>query len=254
MQNSMIQAAEQVRGVHALSVLRAGRQALSEITGLRGQMVRGLLINYAIFVLAVLVLNGLFYFYALAPFIGWAFGGGEGLLAATGTVILWLLQLTAAAVFAMVALRFSIELASLWHQSLVVRVVRYFREIEEPHFSLEAWWDGMKAALWEALKSCVFPLLLLLLGLIPLLGVVLVMVVQAHWMGRDVVNVYLDELRDLDEVAALRQSWRWMSLRLGWLPMGLAFVPLFGWLLLPFVLTCEVIGFTYQVESSRASK
>jgi uncharacterized protein involved in cysteine biosynthesis len=154
----------------------------------------------------------------------------------------------------MVALRFSIELASLWHQSLVVRVVRHFREIEEPHFSLEAWWDGMKAALWEALKSCVFPLLLLLLGLIPLLGVVLVMVVQAHWMGRDVVNVYLDELRDLDEVAALRQSWRWMSLRLGWLPMGLAFVPLFGWLLLPFVLTCEVIGFTYQVESSRASK
>jgi uncharacterized protein involved in cysteine biosynthesis len=80
------------------------------------------------------------------------------------------------------------------------------------------------------------------------------MVVQAHWMGRDVVNVYLDELRDLDEVAALRKSWRWMSLRLGWLPMGLAFVPLFGWLLLPFVLTCEVIGFTYQVESSRASK
>ena len=254
MQNSMIQAAEQVRGVHALSVLRAGRQALSEITGLRGQMLRGLLINYAIFVLAVLVLNGLFYFYALAPFIGWAFGGGEGLLAATGTVILWLLQLTAAAVFAMVALRFSIELASLWHQSLVIQVIRHFREGKEPPFSLGEWWSGMKAALREALKACVFPLLLLLLGLIPLIGVVLVMVVQAHLMGREVVNVYLDGLSAPDDAVALRQTWRWVPLRLGWLPMGLAFMPLLGWLLLPFVLICEVIGFTYQVESSRASK
>lgn len=254
MQNSMIQATEQVRGVHALSALRSGRQALSEIAGLHGQMIRGLLINYAIFVLAALVLNGLFYFYALAPFIDWVFGGGEGFLAATGTMVLWLIQLTAAAVFAMVALRFSIELASLWHQSLVIQVIRHFREIEELPFSLEAWWSGMKVALREALKACVFPLLLLLLGLIPLIGVVLVMVVQAHLMGREVVNVYLDGLSAPDDAVALRQTWRWVPLRLGWLPMGLAFVPLLGWLLLPFVLTCEVVGFTYQVESSRASK
>ena len=254
MQNSMIQTAEQVRGTHALSALRAGRQALSEITGLRSQMIRGLLINYAVFVLAVLVLNGLFYFYALAPFIGWVFGGGEGFLAATATVVLWLVQLTAAAVFAMVALRFSIELSSLWHQSLVIRVVRYFRKIEEPPFSLEAWWNDIKTALREDFKACVFPLLLLLLGLIPLIGVVLVMVLQAHLMGREVVNVYLDELNDPDDAVALRQTWRWVPMRLGWLPMGLAFVPLLGWLLLPFVLTCEVVGFTYQVESFRASK
>ena len=254
MQNSMPPVTEQGRGAHAWSALQCGRRALSEIAGLRGQMLQGLLLNYALFILAALVLNGLFYYYALAPFIGWAFGGGEGVLAATRTVILWLIQLTAAAVFAMVALRFSVELASLWHQSLVIRVIRHFREIEEPPFSLATWLDSMKAALREALKACVFPLLLLVLGLVPLIGVALVMLVQAHWLGRDVVNGYLDGLDDPDAADELRKAWRWVPLRVGWLPMGLAFVPLLGWLLLPFVLTLEVVGFAYQVESSRRTE
>ena len=67
------------------------------------------------------------------------------------------------------------------------------------------------------------------------------------------IRVDLDCLDGSEDVVTLRKTWRWVPMRLGWLPMGLAFVPLLGWLLLPVVLTYEVIGFAYHVESSRLS-
>nr|MBC8219108.1 hypothetical protein [Pseudomonadota bacterium] len=79
---------------HALTVFRAGQQAFSEIEGLRGLVLRGLFLNYLIFFAATIILNGLFYFQVLSPFIDWLFGGGEGFWAAVGTVVLWSIQLT----------------------------------------------------------------------------------------------------------------------------------------------------------------
>gem|GEM_PF-3863446 len=53
----------------ALTVFRAGQQAFAEIEGLRGIVLRGLFLNYLIFFAATIILNGLFYFQLLAPFI-----------------------------------------------------------------------------------------------------------------------------------------------------------------------------------------
>jgi len=103
---------------NAIKVFVAGHQALAEIEGLRSMAVRGMFFNYLIFLSVSLALNGLFYFQLLGPFINWLFGG-EGFWAAVGTIVLWSIQLTVAAVIAMVSLRFSVELLSLWHQSLV---------------------------------------------------------------------------------------------------------------------------------------
>lgn len=254
MTKPMMRTGERVRGTHALSALRFGQQALFKIEGLRTRMVHGILINYAVFFGAAIAMNGVFYFYVLEPFIDWVFGGDEGLWATAGTVMLWLIQLTAASVFILIALRFSIQFLSLWNQSLIFRVIQNFREVKEPPFSLKVLWSGMLGALYEGLKACVIPLLLLFLGLIPLLGVVLVFLIESHLLGRDMIRVYLDCLDRSEDVVTLRKTWRWVPMRLGWLPMGLAFVPLLGWLLLPLVLTYEVIGFAYYVESSRQSE
>ena len=51
----------------AVTVSRSGHQALSEIEGLRGMAVRGMLFNYLIFFAAILALNGLFYYQLLGP-------------------------------------------------------------------------------------------------------------------------------------------------------------------------------------------
>ena len=89
------------------------------------------------------------------------FGEGDGFWASTGTVILWSIQLTVAAVISLAALRFSVELMSFWHQSIVSMVIKDFRQIEETAFSLKAWFAELKYILKEALKAFFFPLLLL---------------------------------------------------------------------------------------------
>ncbi len=238
---------------HALTVFRAGQQAFSEIEGLRGLVLRGLFLNYLIFFAATIILNGLFYFQVLSPFIDWLFGGGEGFWAAVGTVVLWSIQLTVAAVISLAALRISVELMSFWHQSIVNRIIKNFRQIDETAFSLKAWLAELKYILKEALKACFSPFLLLFVGLIPIVGLLLVFLLEAHLLGRQSIVVYLESLTNPEEAAELRKSWRWLPIRIGWLAAILTFIPFAGWIFLPLTLTYEVIGFTFLVEKSRTS-
>ena len=238
---------------HALEVFRGGQQAFAEIEGLRGLVLRGLFFNYLIFFAATIILNGLFYFQVLSPFIAWLFGGGDGFWASVGTVVLWSIQLTVAAVISLAALRFSVELMSFWHQSIVKRIIKNFRQIEETAFSLKAWLAELKYIFKEALKACLFPLLLLFVGLIPILGLPLVFLLEAHLLGRQSIVVYLESLTNPQEAVELRKSWRWLPIRIGWLAAILTFIPFAGWIFLPLTLTYEVVGFTYLVEKSRTS-
>ena len=238
---------------HALAVFRSGQQAFAEIEGLRGLVLRGLFLNYLIFFAATIILNGLFYFQVLSPFIDWLFGGGEGFWASVGTVVLWSIQLTVAAVISLAALRFSVELMSFWHQSIVKRIIKNFRQIEETAFSLKAWLAELKYIFKEALKACLFPLLLLFVGLIPILGLPLVFLLEAHLLGRQSIVVYLESLTNPQEAVELRKSWRWLPIRIGWLAAILTFIPFAGWIFLPLTLTYEVVGFTFLVEKSRTS-
>ena len=237
---------------HALAVFRAGYQAFARIEGLRGLVLRGLFLNYLIFFAATLILNGLFYYQLLYPFINLIFGEGDGFWASTGTVILWSIQITVAAVISLAALRFSVELMSFWHQSIVSMVIKDFRQIEETAFSLKAWFAELKYILKEALKAFFFPLLLLFFGLIPIVGLPLVFLMEAHLLGRQSVVIYLDILTNPEEAVELKKSWRLVPIRIGWLPAILTFLPFVGWVLLPLALTYEVVGFTYLVEKSRA--
>ena len=236
---------------NAITVFRSGHQALSEIEGLRGMVVRGMLFNYLIFFAATLALNGLFYYQLLGPLLNWIFGAGEGFWAALGSVVLWSIQLTVAAVFAMLALRFSVELLSLWYQSLVLRIIKHFRQIEEPTFSFKAWMTNIKYIFKESLKACFFQVMLLFVGLIPVIGLPIIFVLESHLLGRESTIAYLDSLTNPEEAAKLRRNWRWLPVHIGWLPTVLAFIPFVGWLFLPLTLTYEVIGFAYLVEKSR---
>ena len=240
-------------GMGAIKVFKAGHKAMSEIKGLRGLVFRALLLNYLIFLSAILLLNGLFYYLLLNPIINWLFGGGEGFWASLGTIILWSIQLTVAAAFAVAALRFSVSLVTLWNQNLVERVIYNFRKIEERTFSFKIWLAEVKYIFSEALKSCIYPLILLSIGLIPIIGILLVFVLESHLLGRESIIAYSDCLKDVEEARELRKKWRWMSLRIGWIPAVLTFIPFIGWLFLPLSITYEVVGFAFLAEQSRNS-
>jgi len=240
-------------GTGAIKVFKAGHKAMSEIKGLRRQVFRALLLNYLIFSAATLLLNGLFFYLLLNPIILWLFGGGEGFWASLGTFILWGIQLTVAAVFAVAALRFSVSLVTLWNQSLVERVIHNFREIEEHTFSFNIWLTEVKNIISEALKSCIYPLLLLSLGLIPFIGILLVFMLESYLLGRESIIAYTDCIKDVEEARELRRKWRWLPVRIGWLPAVLTFIPVIGWLFLPLSITYEVVGFAFLAEQSRDS-
>ena len=159
--------------------------------------------------------------------------------------------MTMAAVFAVVAIRFSVSLLTLWNQSLVERVINHFREIEESTFSFKICLAEVKYFFSEALKSCIYPLLLIFIGLIPVIGLLLVFMLESHLLGRESIIAYSDSLKDVEEARELRKKWRWLPVRIGWIPAVLTFIPFIGWLFLPLSITYEVVGFAFLAEKSR---
>ena len=133
------------------------------------------------------------------------------------------------------------------------RVIYHFREIEERTFSLKIWLAEVKYIFSEALKSCIYPLLLLSIGFIPVIGLLLVFMVESHLLGRESIIAYSDCLKDFEETREIRRKWRWLPVRIGWLPAVLTFIPFIGWLFLPLSITYEVVGFAFLAEQSSNS-
>ena len=242
---------DRISSINAISSLREGFRIQKNIPGLRRQLSRLLILNYIIFLLVSLLLNGLFYYYVLEPLINWLFGSEGGFFATIGQWMLWLLQLNVAAVFAFISLRFSIEVSGIWHQLLVSRVIRHYREIPEVRFHFRDWMKSLVYSMVEALKLCLVPLLILFAGLIPLIGFLMVYLLESYILGRDVLRVYLDEINEEVELNELRKNFRWVPIKLGWLPMLLAFMPVIGWLLMPLVQILLVIGLASLIERAR---
>ena len=92
----------------------------------------------------------------------------------------------------------------------------------------------------EALKSCIYPVLLLSIGLIPVIGILLVFMLESHLLGRESIIAYSDCIKDVEEARELRRKWRWLPVRI-------------GWLFLPLSITYEVVGFAFLAEQSRNS-
>ena len=98
-----------------------------------------------------------------------------------------------------------------------------------------------------------FPILLLVISLIPFIGLLIVFLIESHLLGKQCIVVYLENLNDLEENDLLKKRLRWLPVRMGWLPSLLTFIPLIGWILLPITLSYQVIGFAYNAELIRNS-
>ena len=59
------------------------------------------------------------------------------------------------------------------------------------------------------------------------------------------MNVYLEEIQSGEEKEELKKKLRWISIKLGWFPMLMAFIPIVGWLMLPMLIVIIVIGFQF---------
>ena len=86
----------------------------------------------------------------------------------------------------------------------------------------------MKYIFNEALRSCLFPVLLLFVGLIPVIGDNVLFLCSNHICWEEKASSLIrTSLTDPDEALELRGKWRWLSIRIGWLPTILAFIPFY---------------------------
>jgi len=230
-----------------------GRRMVGRIQGLRTVFWKGLLINLGLFVVLALILNVALYVWGLRPLKMWAFGDGGGALDITGRVLLWIVQLALAALFAFISLHASIGMMGMWFEDMVVRVIRHYRPIEERPFRVRSWLDAMWDGLMIAAKDLILLVLVFPLGFVPVIGGILVFCGGAYLIGRSVIGPYLtvtSERRFL--VRRELRQFRLACLKIGW-PHGiLAVIPILGWILMPVAMTDQIIGVSCHVEKEIA--
>lgn len=240
----------------ALSLLTSGRQALREIPGMRLFLLKGFLINYTLFVLtAALAYYVIFYFF-VQPYVArmdeWVQGEGFfwEILMLLLNVLLWVTQLLLLAGTLMLSLLFSLAMMSTWLEALAARIVAHCRGREPAGaFSLVEWVISLGAALRDSLGLIGLALAALLLGFIPVVGPLLVIVVDSYLLGWEIRDPYLVVRQEAGNPRKqLRKGLMFWTARAGFIPVLLAMIPIVGWLLLPMAMIYMVAGFAWQCE------
>lgn len=251
--------------VSPLALLAAGRQAFREVPGLRLFLLKGLVLNYLIFIITAMLGMGVLYYLIIEP-IGaelsaWSAGGGFllELLSQILRVLLWIANILLMAGTVVLSLLVSLAVVSIWFEALAGRIIAHWRAGEEeltlPVFSFKelviSVWGSLRASLLLIILAC----LALALGFIPLIGPVLVFVIDSFLLGWEVRNPYLVVREGLgDEPKGLRKGLRLWTLGTGLLPLLLAAIPFAGWLLLPAAMTYLVAGVAWRGEQAFAEK
>ena len=190
----------------AIETLFAAKTAIREIKGLKNIFLRGIFLNYLIFLFITLLLNIFFYFNILLPIINWIFGFGEGLWASLGSLVMWIIQLSFASIMTLISLRFSIEFLSFWNECLVNKVICNFRKINEKNLAFKNFLNEIKYFFVEWLKACFLSILLLIIGLIPVLGLPIIFFLECHYLGKQSTLIYLESLNNPEEVKVLKKK------------------------------------------------
>jgi Sulfate transporter CysZ/Etoposide-induced protein 2.4 len=244
-----------------LALLAAGREAFRQVPGLRGLLVKGFLLLYAVFVVVSAVVLGVVYRFLVQPLshsIGHLEATGNfflDLLLPLASGLLWLGELLLLAATLLLSLVLSLALMSLWFEALAGRVAAHARGGAGPEapFSLAAWVRSLARSVRDNLVLLGLALLSVVLGFVPLAGPFLVFALASYLMGWEVREPYLAVRAARGEsLPALRRGLTWWTVRVGSLAVLLALVPWLGWLLLPVLLIYQVAGVAWLSERGRA--
>lgn len=242
------------------SLLSGGREAFREVAGLRGFVWRGMLLNYLVFgVLGFLAMGGI-YTYGVAPLTdslqAWSAGEGFWLEMLSGLLraLVWLANLLVMAGTLVLSLILSLAMMSVWFEGMATRIVAHWRPdaaARAPAYSLGALLKGIGRSLGESLGLLLLAVAALALGLVPLVGPLLVLVVDGYLLGWEVRAPYLAVREELgDTPRRLRRRLGWWTFQTGLIPVFLAMVPIVGWLLLPPLLIQMVAGAAWRGEQA----
>ncbi len=245
-----------------LTLLAAGRRAFAEVPGLRALMIKGALLLYAVSILVGLIGVGGVYLLVVQPLTegmaAWSAGEGfwASLLTGIVTFVVWIAQLLLLAATVAVSFLVALAMMSVWFEALAARIAAHHRGTggEGAPFRLRAWLGGIGRSLLDAVWLIGLAVAGLALGFIPVIGVVLVVVIESYLLGREVRDPYLVVREGLgDDPKDLRKGLVLWTPFVGLLPFVLAMIPVVGWVLLPAAVIYLVAGFAWRGEAALAA-
>ena len=248
---------------YSLDLWRAGGDAFREVPGLKGYLSSMLGMTYVIFLGVGLTGLVLLYQAIVEPVIG-----GNGLLShgwegagfwlgLVGFVIqlaAWLFLVLLLGAVLLLSFVLSLALSGLWFDGLVARVAAHFRPVADPPppLSWGRWWAGAGYSLQKGGRQVMLSLLSLLMGFIPVAGLAAVVLINGFLLGREIREPYLNLLESQGgDPRSLRAGLGWWTVQTGLLPVGVALVPVAGWLALPYVMARMTTGYAYLGEQRR---
>ena len=239
-----------------LALLRSGRKALREVPRLRVFLLKGYIINYSLFLVTAALAYYVIFFFFVEPYVArmdeWITGEGFfwKMLALLLNVLVWLTQLLLLAGTVMLSLLFSLAMMSIWLEGLAARIVAHCRGGTPPEaFSLVEWVISLGAALRDSLSLMALAIAALLLGFIPVVGPLLVILVDSYLLGWEIRDPYLVVRQAAgDPRKQMRKGLILWTVKAGFIPVVLAMIPVVGWVLLPLVMIYMVAGFAWQGE------
>lgn len=241
-------------------MIASGGTALSEVPKLRKFMAMGMALNYLLMIVLGAFFMGILYYYLFAPWLDslLAWGSeGNGFMAFVSGILrflLWIAQLVIMAGTMVLTLIVSLSLLSLWFETLVGKIMAHCRQdesLEPPPFEIKAWISSMGRALGNGVYLMTLAIMAMLIGLIPVIGPVIAIIINSYLIGREIRDPYLDMRAEIGETPrSLQQGLGLWTIQAGVLPVFIALVPVLGWLVLPFVMVRLVAGFTWEGEQA----
>ncbi|CAM2010818.1 EI24 domain-containing protein [Acanthopleuribacter pedis] len=230
--------------LNTFSLFQAGGTALQQVPGLKRAAAKGFVINLLIYFVLVTVASLAFYRLVHLPLAQWVTGLESDWLQLPLHIGLWVLQITAFFVAALLSIRISLKFMGVWYADLAALVVGFHRgTIKLPSFLEE-----LPHTLREVGREILISMGLILIGFVPVLGPLTVFSIGAWLQGRSITQPYTDVIRGAK--LGLHQETQAQKLFLGSGQMLLAIIPLIGWMLLPVVNLFQVLGYAWIKELS----
>ena len=243
---------EQCAGANGADMILLGMKSFDRIKGLTFQYIKGVVITLLIVALLFILKFILLYQPYIAPFIDgyvdkinnfWSW------LTYLSTPIAWVLKFVIWILMVFVSMKIASMFMSFWLDTLVEKVIRHFRDLPDIPFNLRRTVRGIIKGLMLSSGNMFFAVIFLILGFIPIIGPAFAFIGTSCSNGFDIMSPYLMILAERDEELLkefkLTQRKTFMG---GSIQTILNFVPVIGWLALPFALLAQVVGYTYYCE------
>lgn len=230
-----------------------GMKSFGEIKGLTFHYIKGVVIT--LFFVAVIFTVEIYLLYNpyVAPFIDYyvdKINDFWSWFTYLATPVGWILKFISWILMVFAAMKVASLFMGFWLDTLVEKVIRHFRDLEDMPFSFQKTSKAILKGLLLSSGNMIFALIFLILGFIPVIGPVFAFIGSSCSNGFDIMSPYLMILSERDEELLKDFKITKNKTFLGGIVQTiLNFVPLIGWLVLPFSLIAQVIGYTYYCES-----